>query len=129
MHTPLRSACFIALALWLAGCGGEDDPPLEGAATGTTCPSGSTLTYESFGRNFFKAFCLKCHSANASDRHGAPKNVNFDTVEQIRSHSARIDELAALGPDAENTAMPPSGLIPTDAERTRLGQWLACGAR
>ncbi len=58
MHTPLRSACFIALALWLAGCGGEDDPPLEGAATGTTCPSGSTLTYASFGRNFFKAFCL-----------------------------------------------------------------------
>jgi hypothetical protein len=124
---PIRFACSIALVLGLTGCG-EDDPPLEGNPTGTLCPTGVTLTYESFGRNFFRAFCLKCHSQSSSDRNGAPGSVNFDTAEEIRAHSARIDELAGLGPDAENTAMPPSGLIPTDAERTRLSQWLACGA-
>lgn len=124
-----RPACSIAFALCLAGCGGEDEPPLEGAATGTTCPSSSTLTYDNFGRNFFRAFCQRCHSADSTNRNGAPSGVNFDTLEQIRSHSERIDELAGLGPDAENTAMPPKGLLPTDVERQRLSEWLACGAR
>jgi uncharacterized membrane protein len=128
LSKPIRSAYCLVFALLLAGCGGDDEKaPLEGAATGATCGN-STLTYDNFGRNFFTTYCRRCHSADAADRHGAPGSVNFDTVEQIRANSARIDELAALGPDAENEAMPPSGITPTDPQRDDLGRWLACGA-
>jgi uncharacterized membrane protein len=128
LSKPIRSAYCLVFMLFLAGCGGEDEkPPLTGAATGATCGS-STFTYDNFGRNFFTTYCRRCHSEDATDRHGAPGGVNFDTVEQIRESSARIDELAALGPDAANDAMPPSGITPTDTQRDDLGRWLACGA-
>lgn len=129
MPKPIPAAWSVALALCLAGCGGEDEkPPLEGQSTASACASGSSLRYSSFGRNFFTTYCLRCHSSNAADRRGAPTSLNFDTVEQIRMHSARIDELAAAGPNVENDAMPPSGLIPEYDERRDLGEWLACGA-
>lgn len=127
MPKPVRiwSAAFV---LCLAGCGEDEKPPLEGQSTGSSCPNGSPLRYSSFGQNFFTAYCTPCHSAESTNRRGAPANVNFDSVEQIRTHSARIDELAAAGPDVENSAMPPSRLIPEYDERRDLGEWLACGA-
>ena len=39
-----------------------------------------------------------------------------------------IDGVAASGPDSSNDSMPPSGENLTEAERTQLGEWLACGA-
>lgn len=36
--------------------------------------------------------------------------------------------LPLLGPDNRNTAMPIGAPTPTEDERTRLGEWLACGA-
>jgi hypothetical protein len=46
----------------------------------------------------------------------------------VREHAARIDKMAAIGPDAMNTTMPPSVPRPTLGERSDLGEWLACGA-
>jgi len=112
-------------ALALAGCGGLGDP------TGATCPTGSTLTYASFGQAFMTTHCTRCHSAEAADRDGAPGGVNFDTVEEIRTRKSDIDRAAGSGPDATNTWMPETNAshpAPTDAERAMLSEWLACGA-
>jgi uncharacterized membrane protein len=111
-----------------AACG--DDGHVDthaGMATGATCPAGSTLTYENFGRDFMSKYCTKCHSSTATDRHGAPADHNFDTLAHIVVFADHIDENAAAGPNATNTHMPPAGeTAPTDVERTQLGQWLAC---
>ncbi len=106
------------------------------APSGATCPPGSTLTHENFGRGFVGRYCTRCHDAHRSGdaRHGAPSDANFDTLRGIREHRAAIDALAAAGPHAFNDAMPPSGAgpegpVPLPEERRLLGEWLACGAR
>jgi hypothetical protein len=37
-----------------------------------------------------------------------------------------IDELAATGPTGVNEFMPETGPRPSEAERRRLGKWIAC---
>jgi hypothetical protein len=105
------------LALLAAGCG-EDGP---GGATGSTCPSDSTLTYESFGQAFMQTKCLVCHGKTG------PQSPKFDTVEQIRAAAGDIDRAAAAGPNGVNTFMPEDGSV-SEADRRKLGEWLACGA-
>lgn len=116
----LKHASF---ALLFAACTG-------GEPTGATCPTENAPTFESFGDKFFADYCRGCHSANAADRHGAPGSQNYDTEEQVAAHAADIDQWAAAGPGAINTAMPdlsgPVHAAPTDAEREQLGQYLAC---
>jgi len=107
---------------------------LAGACTstqsGATCPTANAPTYESFGRPFFATYCTGCHSASASNRHGAPGDQNFDTEADVRQHAADIDAEAAAGPDATNTDMPdmsgPVRAQPSEQEREQLGQFLAC---
>ncbi len=113
----------IALVLFLAGCEG-------GEPTGATCPTDSTLTYANFGENFMASYCTTCHGENATDRHGAPRLVNFDTIEEIRDRADEIDSAAGKGPNASNDWMPAeeSTAIPSLREREQLAEWLACGA-
>jgi hypothetical protein len=95
-------------------------------ATGATCPPDSTLTYASFGADFMGRFCTRCHSGDPSV---APKGLRFESVEAIRAAAHRIDAHAASGPQGTKAAMPPAGNpAPTQEERARLGEWLACGA-
>jgi cytochrome c5 len=123
---------FWAVALFALGgaasCGGDDDHHDEGKATGSVCPAGNTLTYDSFGRNFMAKYCTRCHSSTVMGdmREGAPADHNFDTFAGIFKMADHIDEHAAAGPDAVNTAMPPSDPKPSEEERKQLGQWLAC---
>lgn len=105
----------LAIALVAASCGGAE-------ATGSTCPTGSTLTYETFGKTFIGSNCSRCHSTS-----GRKQSPLFDTVEQIRAHRAEIDREAAAGPNAVNDDMPDDGDI-AESERRKLGEWLACGA-
>jgi hypothetical protein len=114
---PFRAASLAALLL--AACGGP---------TGATCPQGSTLTYANFGSDFMGKYCLKCLSASASDRGGAPKDVNFDTQAEIQAKKADVDSMAASGPKRTNTVMPDGDPKPSNDERAKLGEWLACGA-
>jgi uncharacterized membrane protein len=111
------------------GCGGDDDDH-EGQPTGAECPPASSLTYDDFGREFMTEYCVRCHASTLSGaaRNGAPSDHDFDTVEGVRLFADHIDEVAAAGPDATNTEMPPSGPAPSQAEREQLGEWLACGA-
>ena len=101
---------LIPLGFLAFGCGSG-----PGDSTGSTCPTGSTLTYATFGQPFVAKYCLSCHRA------GGPQNPTLSTLDQIRSNKDVIDRAAAAGPKAVNTYMP-------EAERRQLGEWLACGA-
>lgn len=119
-----RAALAVVLALVGCGDGGLFGPPTE-----SVCPPTSTLTYANFGQPFMAAYCTRCHASTlvGADRHGAPSFHDFDTVFGIRAVADHIDETAAAGPAATNTGMPNDGDQPTVAERTLLGEWIACG--
>lgn len=112
----LSVALLAAAGAGVSGCG--DEP---GVDTGSPCPSDSTLTYENFGQAFMQTNCLACHGSKG------PESPKFDTVDQVRAHSMAIDEQAAAGPGGVNTKMPEGGSVP-EADRRKLGEWLACGA-
>ena len=118
---------FVGLAI--GACGAA---PQEGMASGATCPQGSTLTYTSFGKAFMDQYCVSCHASSLSGaaRQGAPSDHDFDTLALVHATEAEhIDENAAAGPNAVNTEMPPAGSkAPSEEERRKLGEWLACGA-
>lgn len=89
------------------------------------CSSGgTTLTYTNFGAGFMQSYCQSCHGSNATNREGAPGEFIFDTQEQIIRHKDRIFVRSA----AENDSMPPGPDDPPLSERTKLAEWLACGA-
>lgn len=116
----VRVVLFLSL---IAGC-------TSSSPSGATCPESNAPTYGSFGMDFFTKYCTDCHSANATNRHDAPNDMNFDTIDDIRAHATDIDEEAASGPKATNTDMPDLDLnvpaAPTMAEREMLGQFIAC---
>lgn len=117
-----KSSTVLAVALTVAlGAASSSACKNQGEPTGSTCPEGSTLTYETFGQAFMKTYCLDCHSSG----HG--EQPILDTVAEIRAASADVDRTSAAGPDATNDVMPTDRSI-SDAERQKLGEWLACGA-
>ena len=116
LHAWLSWALVATSGAGMTACGGD-----PGVATKSICPSDSTLTYQTFGQAFFQTNCLACHGAKG------PESPKLDTVEQIRAHSSEIDAQAAAGPGGVNTAMP-EGVSVAEAERRKLGEWLACGA-
>lgn len=134
------SGVWLALAIALASCGpeggGGDDAggrerTRRPGATAALCPEGSTLTYETFGRDFLGSYCVRCHSSElttVAERGGAPTGMDFDTAELAREHRTAIDSVAAAGPTRVNVYMPVGMPQPSDAERDLLGEWLACGA-
>jgi uncharacterized membrane protein len=126
-HLGFCAFAFL-VAAGAASCGSDSAPGETGKASGAVCPAGSTLTYDSFGRDFMKKYCTRCHAASVMGdmRNGAPADHNFDTFASIFLLAVHIDEHAAAGPASVNTAMPPSDPKPTEEERRKLGEWLAC---
>ena len=117
----LRTFIVASLAL-VAGCG---------EATDTECPPDNTLSAQNFGEGFMSNHCTQCHATalKGSARHGAPDDVNLDTLEGVRAKAKDIDKQAGASATVTNTSMPPSGSpAPTVDERRQLSQWLACGA-
>jgi uncharacterized membrane protein len=98
--------------------------------SGAACPTSNAPTYGSFGTTFFATYCTPCHSTTAINRHGAPADLDFDSMDDIKRHADGIDLEAAAGPSATNTAMPDIGMTvmeaPSMEERALLGQFLAC---
>jgi uncharacterized membrane protein len=118
----------LVLALIPAAC---DHHHEGGEPTGAQCPSGSTLTYQSFGKAFMDTYCVSCHDSQKSGaaRKGAPAFHDFDTAEGVKRVAEHVDEYAASGPNATNEMMPEgNGPVPSLAERQMLGEWIACGA-
>jgi uncharacterized membrane protein len=108
-------------------CEGEEE--VFGPPTEATCPQGSTLTYNNFGKQFMESYCTRCHSSELTGaaRNGAPSFHDFDTLFGIKAVSDHIDETAAAGPAAVNEGMPEGNPKPTLMERNQLGEWIACG--
>lgn len=132
MRAKLLGSCgVVILAAWLTACGQKDEAGQSaGQATGATCPDDSDVTYESFTRGFMQSYCTRCHSTSlrSSERQGAPSDHNFDTLEGLRdTEIEHIEQQAAGGPSGVNDAMPPTAPKPSDEERRKLGEWLACG--
>jgi uncharacterized membrane protein len=66
--------------------------------------------------------CVPCHSRTPSYEGvtAPPQGITFDTPEQIRANSARIEQMAVI-----TEAMPPANLTGmTDEEREALGAWI-----
>ena len=96
----------LALALGLVAC--------SDSSTGITeqdiaCPSDSTLTYANYGQAAISTWCLSCHS-------------NFSTQAKVKASANQIISEAVF-----SSAMPEDKDMSND-ERTKLGQWLRCGA-
>lgn len=128
MFRPFLPLLALVLGLGLAAC--EHEHEEDGPPSGATCPENSTLTWDTFGKNFMETYCTRCHatSVTGSARQGAPNDHNFESAELVRMQIEHIDETSAAGPSAVNTAMPIGAPTPTEAERKQLGEWLACGA-
>lgn len=102
----------------------------DGEPSGAVCPTDNALTYDNFAKDFFDTYCTRCHSSAVTGdlRLGAPLGMDFDTLAGIEQHLDHIDLVAAAGPSATNASMPESNPVPTLAERTSLGLWIACDA-
>jgi hypothetical protein len=113
MRSTLRA---LGTALLWTAC---SSTPANGIATGSTCPTNSTLTYENFGRAFIDTNCLACHATR--------ERPTLTTQSAVQGSRDAIDRAAAAGPNGTNTAMPQDHDVPV-AQRLQLGEWLACGA-
>jgi len=82
-------------------------------------PGGSELTYQNFGEPFFNAYCNDCHGGSNGYSSRA-----FGSVSRIREDRKRMFVVAAT----DNPSMPPGPDDPPSSERTKLAEWLACGA-
>jgi hypothetical protein len=114
-----------------SGSAGDDtgDVPIDAGPWASLearpCPEDSFLSFENFGAIHLLNYCTGCHSSGlpADQRQGAPIEINFDDLEDVRGHAPRIWARAA----DHNVTMPPAGGAP-EGERALLGEWLACGA-
>lgn len=97
-----------------------------------TLPRGTMTDEDADPVTFAEAYdivakrCVSCHAAKPADENfdKPPKNVVFDTAEQIRNQAPKIRAVAVLTrtmPVGNETKM-------TDEERRVLGRWIAEGA-
>ena len=116
---------FVSLVL-LAGCGSDavdrtpGDPPVDPEA----CETATYLRYDNFAAGFSASWCRGCHSSSVPDggRQDAPRDVNFDTEEDLAKWRDRI-LVRATG---DRPTMPPAG-GPSEEERQLLLEWIDCG--
>jgi len=78
-------------------------------------------------RDIVQKHCVACHAARPSDADFAvaPKDVRLETARDLVRHAGAIAQVSVhteLMPLGNRTGM-------TDAERARLGAWIAAGAR
>ena len=98
-----------------------------------------------FGKPFMDKYCTSCHSSVLpnSKRNGAPLFHDFDSLFGVLEVPDHIDEQTGWGPKAHINFMPGDGTggrcpsvqggpldedcpEPTDDERTKVAEWIAC---
>jgi uncharacterized membrane protein len=105
----IRAVLFAALMI---ACTSESSTGIT--AADLSCPSDSTLTYETFGAAFLSENCLSCHASQ--------QTPTLTTQAAVQTNKARIISVAVT-----SSAMPKGGSLSTE-ERELLGEWLTCGA-
>lgn len=127
-ETPAMTRAVLLASLFLTAVTVVACSDEGGSGTGAECPPSNPPTYESFGKNFFDTYCVSCHDSQKSgaDRGGAPTSLNYNTLAGVMKDLSAIDSEAASGPNGTNTSMPVGLPQPTAAERTLLGQFIAC---
>ena len=103
------------LLVLLVACGGKDE------ASDSSAPCDPSVTYESFGRGFVTQHCQTCHASTSPDRRGAPRDVVFDTEDDVWANADAIRVRAI-----EQGDMPPQGGVSAD-DLALLDRWLSCG--
>ena len=103
--------------LWSTACAASGPAPDTGQEL---CDAAPVLTWENFGHGLVVERCQSCHASTASERHGAPDDVVFDTHAETLSHADRI----LLRVVEEQTMPPQGGISVEDLERIEL--WLRC---
>lgn len=106
----LVTLCTILLTAALAGCSSSTGISESDIA----CPTGSTLTYASFGQALIKTNCLSCHDGR--------QNPSLATQAAVKANAQKIIDEAVF-----SSNMPEGGSLSHD-QRVQLGQWLRCGA-
>ncbi|MGH7284184.1 MAG: hypothetical protein ACRELY_21875 [Polyangiaceae bacterium] len=86
--------------------------------------STTAVTYDNFAQDFFDTWCQSCHAANQTNRNGAPDDIFFDTRDDIYRLRSQVYAQAA----GTNSSMPIGAHGPSDSDREKLADWLACGA-
>jgi len=121
----VRQSVAIVIALVACGGGGSE----EGTFTESVCPPTDGPNYALFGQPFMESYCTECHDSAKTGvmRQDAPATIDFETLALLRMWTSQIDKQAAFGPAAMNRLMPPDGNpMPTDDERRKLGEFIAC---
>ncbi len=121
-HTP---PILLVLVLALAGCSSDSDS--EGAPDAQVAADAQSAdTWESFALGFFTSYCHECHGPGDSLR-------DYALLDTVRGEESKIQcgvATVILDGCSISPRMFPigNGAMPTDAERTRLVQWIEAGA-
>jgi hypothetical protein len=107
-----------------AGKPGSTDAGSGAPAASASC---AELTYATFGEMFMKTYCYECHSSKVGTPLGG---VVLDTPAGIAKSMSILKRMVIPRADGKEPAMPKGGNDDlTDAERTKFGQWIDCGAK
>ncbi|MBT9558515.1 MAG: c-type cytochrome [Myxococcales bacterium] len=102
----------------------DSAPNIDSEGAIEPCDAVPILTWANFGEGFVLDNCQACHAHGAADRHGAPAEVAFDTLDDVLTWQDRI--VARAG--SELGGMPPAGGV-SETDRKLLLAWIACSLR
>ena len=72
----------------VAACTPEQNETID--EYGSCAQSGTTLTYDNFGKGFLEGNCQRCHGQPEDQRNGAPPDATFATHEEVVRWKDRI---------------------------------------
>jgi cytochrome c5 len=120
LSSLVGGALFVGGGLLVSGTGCADqESPAD--STGDCSEEERAVNWENWGAGFFASYCRACHSADTSNRRGAPESVNFDTVEQVAAMRAAVESTVLVG-----ASMPPGGGVLAE-DLDALEVFLECG--
>ncbi len=99
----------------------EETALSDTADTADPCFEVPLIDWNTFGQSFILHNCQGCHASYTENRHDAPEDVTFDSVDQVWTLADRVLARAT----GDSATMPPQGGV-TDDDRTRLEWWLLC---
>jgi len=113
----MTRALAVVGVLAATGCGDKEDPASPG-----NCEINEAVSYDGQVSTLFDKYCTRCHSSTASNRNGAPADVNFDTFTDASTSAERANGRIQAG------TMPPNGGAVSTADRCAFQAWIDQGS-